>query len=232
MSKLFQGETQKVGKLVESVATQHTDALEKIKNSLETFPLDSTLGENLLDSAFWLMAVRVITPVFCVCALSVVGGTAYLAIDCLYLKTRKEQRPSVVFWYLLRQNLRIFYLAGMLLASLNLVWNLINTRPLNEKWINIHSVVLISFANIKFGKEQQDRWIAEKSTLSIDLVRLMQFIPLLIALFYAISSGKLTALLQNKLRCTLLLIGWVGMWAWCNFIRNRYYPQLTTEEEI
>ena len=72
---------------------------------------------------------RALGPIVTVVIVSLVGGVAFMVTDYLYLKARQRCHSSVVVFYLLRENLKVFFFMGMALASLNLVWNMFKENP-------------------------------------------------------------------------------------------------------
>lgn len=143
-----------------------------------------------------------------------------MVTDSLYYKARKSRHSSVVVWYLLRENLKLFYLMGMALASLNLGWNVLKGRPLNEKWINLSGGLL---GGGPFLAGEIDQIVAERCIVSIDFLRTSRFLLSFLMIVYGIRSGRMTPFLQNKLNCLGVVMGWLLMWKWIPILRATLY---------
>ncbi len=142
-------EASKVSTLVEKATDQqerccqlNREAMENLQESVKDLPRGLPGGQDLVSGASWFLVGRALGLVVTVVIVSLVGGVAFVVTDYLYLKARQRLHSSVVVFYLLCENLKVFFFMGMALASLNLVWNMFKGKPLNDKWINLSGGLL------------------------------------------------------------------------------------------
>lgn len=107
-------------------------ALEGLQESLDKAEALS-LPETLFGDISGIVLTQIMASIMQVALVWSMGGIIYTVVNDQYLKARAKQKSTLLWWYLLRENLRSFYLGFLFIALFLLSINRVSRNPLNER---------------------------------------------------------------------------------------------------
>ncbi len=211
------------GKALKNISDRLGETPEDVATDVTHTDPDLGYKEILGGAAAWV-SWGALQGVLQVVAISIAGGCVYILVDILYLRARKEERSAVLLLFLIRSSLRAFFFIGLILATLNLGYNVLTSRPLNEKWVNINGLAITALGALRLGRDKEDKALARRLTIGIDTLKTIQLVGLLGGVVGAIGSGRATLILQNRVLTLKIVVSCLITWKWVSFIRKHHYP--------